>query len=192
MWRISLTAALALTITTAQAQDGYGYRPAETIPGSSGAAPDRITIRDRSNLPQCPNQGPIVVRPCAGDETLILFDQPVYDNEGLFVVCLEKVPYCIPAGLDPAGDQSSGVDGVMMRTMLERFRDGGHKPPKPILDLAARTGPDDPLADTTITCNESTHICTCVSDDDDECGHKLGALCHSATSWSDGGVGEEC
>jgi hypothetical protein len=24
MWRISLTAALALTITTAQAQDGYG------------------------------------------------------------------------------------------------------------------------------------------------------------------------
>jgi hypothetical protein len=194
MWRTALTIALALTVgTAAEAKDRHGFRPAEVIPGSQGTAPDRITIRDRSELPQCPNQGPIVVTPCGADETLILFDQPVYDDEGLFVVCLEKVPYCVPTGVGPEGDQPAGVDGLTMRTMIERFLSGGYEPPRGIVDLAARTDPGDPLADTTITCNDDTHVCTCVSDQDGDCEAKLAAICDSAESFGpNSGVGRDC
>jgi hypothetical protein len=28
---------------------------------------------------------------------------PVYDEDGLFVVCYKKVPFCIPENLEPEG-----------------------------------------------------------------------------------------
>jgi hypothetical protein len=31
------------------------------------------------------------------------FEMPVYDEEGLFVVCYETVSVCIPVDLEPAG-----------------------------------------------------------------------------------------
>jgi hypothetical protein len=34
---------------------------------------------------------------------LVIFDQPVYDDDGLFVICFKKVPYCIPDDLRPEG-----------------------------------------------------------------------------------------
>ena len=33
----------------------------------------------------------------------ILYDMPVYDEDGLFVVCYKKVPFCIPDNLEPEG-----------------------------------------------------------------------------------------
>lgn len=61
-----------------------------------------------------------------------------------------------------------------------------------LADLAARPGTGD-LEDTTITCNNGTGICTCVSDEDGDCVAKLGALCDDAHEFgSDGGVGTDC
>jgi hypothetical protein len=34
---------------------------------------------------------------------LVIFDSPVFDESGLFVICLEKVPFCLPEGLMPEG-----------------------------------------------------------------------------------------
>jgi hypothetical protein len=87
----------------------------------------------------------------------------------------------------------TGVDGMTMRAMLSRFNRGGYTPPRTLFDLAFVTRPSDPLADTTITCNDSTKICTCVSDTDGDCVGKLAAICGSAESFgSNGGVGTDC
>ena len=52
---------------------------------------------------------------------------------------------------------------------------------------------DDPVADTTITCNDSTHICTCIqTEGTGDCQAKLSALCDSVVAGSDFGVGEDC
>ncbi|MCP5237348.1 MAG: hypothetical protein H6945_16545 [Zoogloeaceae bacterium] len=159
--------------------------------GTAMAADVGLTSR-AGEVPQCPDQGPIVVEPCAVDETLIIFDQPVYDDDGLFVVCTEKVPYCVPSGLEPEGDKPA-AGGTTMLKMLGDFQRDGHKLSRTLEELALRSKTRDPLADTTITCNDDTHICTCVSDADGDCEAKLAAICDTAEPFgSNGGVGTDC
>ncbi len=63
-----------------------------------------VVIPDPANLPQCPDQGPIIIPACPPGLELVIFDSPVFDEEtGLFVICLEKVPFCLPEGLMPEG-----------------------------------------------------------------------------------------
>jgi len=62
----------------------------------------RVVIRHPSNVPQC-DQGPLIIPPCGNNKVLVIFDQPVYDDDGIFVVCYKKVPFCVPAGLQPEG-----------------------------------------------------------------------------------------
>ena len=40
---------------------------------------------------------------CAKGTVSVLYDMPVYDEDGLFVVCYKKVPFCIPKNLEPEG-----------------------------------------------------------------------------------------
>jgi hypothetical protein len=64
---------------------------------------DRATIvRNPRDLPPC-QQGPLIIPPCPAGTDLVIFDSPVYDDDGLFVICTKKVPYCIPEGLEPEG-----------------------------------------------------------------------------------------
>lgn len=78
-----------------------------------------------------------------------------------------------------------------MRAQIESFESVGRPVPPAALDLASRE--DDRLADTTTTCNDDTNICTCVSDtNDNACEAILSSLCDDVTSWSSGGVGEDC
>lgn len=62
---------------------------AMSLCAGAATAAERSLTAPATDVPQCPDQGPIVVEPCAVDETLILFDQPVYDDDGLFVVYRE-------------------------------------------------------------------------------------------------------
>lgn len=40
---------------------------------------------------------------CPKGTVSIVHEMPVYDEDGLFVVCYKKVPICVPEGLEPAG-----------------------------------------------------------------------------------------
>jgi len=51
---------------------------------------------------QRPARGVLVAR-CPEGTILIIFDQPVYDPSGLFVIGSKPVPYCVPEDLEPAG-----------------------------------------------------------------------------------------
>ena len=82
----------------------YIFKAQVVVPDGPPTGTRKIVIRDRSNLPECPNQGgPVFVEPCPEGYELVIFDQPVYDRDGIFVICLERVPYCIPVGLEPEG-----------------------------------------------------------------------------------------
>ena len=62
-----------------------------------------------------------------------------------------------------------------------------------VTELSYGPPDDDPLADTTITCNDSTNICTCIqTGGSGDCEAKLGALCDSVVAGSDFGIGEDC
>ena len=58
--------------------------------------------RNPSHLPQC-DQGPMIIPPCPAGTQLVIHDQPEFDEDGLFVICLKKVPYCLPDNLRPEG-----------------------------------------------------------------------------------------
>ena len=104
MKAIFFAAALAVAAGTAVAQERTEYGKDQGR-GQPGQAPDRITLGNPAEVPQCANQPPIIlpVPPCPEGRTPILFDQPVYDDQGLFVVCLKKTPFCIPDDLEPEG-----------------------------------------------------------------------------------------
>ena len=40
---------------------------------------------------------------CPGGTVATAFDQPIYDDDGLFVIGSETVWYCVPADLEPEG-----------------------------------------------------------------------------------------
>jgi hypothetical protein len=40
---------------------------------------------------------------CPKGTVSIVHEMPVYDEDGLFVVCYKKVPFCVPEDLEPAG-----------------------------------------------------------------------------------------
>lgn len=172
--------ALAAAATAQTAVEDY--RPDDRRAGD-------ILIRDRSSVPECPNQGPQIIPPCEAGTELVLFDAPVLDEDGLFLICTKKVPFCIPEGLGPQGFQPGG-GLVGIRAFVARARREGRDLPATLVALAEDG--DGPLEDTTITCNDDTQICTCTSSEDGDCGPKLAAICDSETSWSDGGVGEDC
>ena len=60
-------------------------------------------ILDPAHLPQCQQQGPIIIPACPTGTHLVIWDAPDYDDSGLFVVCLKKEPVCIQDGLGPEG-----------------------------------------------------------------------------------------
>lgn len=99
-----LAASVLLIPTTTSANDLHqllnGNRDIEQ--GGRPDGPRRAVIRQPASLPQC-QQGPMIIPPCPGGTKLVIFDAPVYDENGLFVVCLEKVPFCIPKELEPEG-----------------------------------------------------------------------------------------
>ena len=85
--------------------------------------------------------------------------------------------------------QASAAQSI--REALEKFTAEGRTLPPSARYVLDKKG--DPVADTTTTCNYDTHICTCVSDNDEsECGPVLSTLCNDSTGWSNGGVGENC
>jgi hypothetical protein len=43
------------------------------------------------------------IPPCPTGTELIMFEMPVYDSEGLFIIGFELVPFCIPENRYPAG-----------------------------------------------------------------------------------------
>ena len=98
-WRLGLGAILAVLVSVplsaAFGNDSARIRP-ERPPR------DRVISRQPAHLPQC-EQGPLIIPPCPAGTDLVIYDQPVYDDDGIFIVCLEKVPYCIPEGLRPEG-----------------------------------------------------------------------------------------
>jgi hypothetical protein len=187
MFRLASALAIALLATGAAAQSERPVPQGQTT--FLGTAPAG------GNLPRCPgtNFDEVLIQRCASDEDLVIFDRVVLDEDGLFPVCVRTVPFCVPEGVGPEGIATpGGVDGVRMIAMLRRFVSTGESPPRPIMDLA-NVGGGDPLSDTTITCNDETNICTCVSTSSGDCEVKLGALCEDAESFgSNGGVGTGC
>ena len=176
----------------AKAMSAWALLLATALAAGGASAAGGILGAPAAVVPQCPADGPVVVQPCAVDETLILFDQPVYDDDGLFLVCTETVPYCVPAGLEPEGDTPAGGGVTMLKMLGDQQRDG-QRLPRALEELAVEARTRDPLADTTITCNDDTHICTCVSDASGDCEAKLAAICDSAESFgANGGVGKDC
>jgi len=57
----------------------------------------------RRNVP--PANGGVVFgsNGCPEGSSLIMWDAPIYDEEGLFVVDSEPTPVCIPDNLEPEG-----------------------------------------------------------------------------------------
>jgi hypothetical protein len=50
---------------------------------------------------QAPNLG--LVAKCPAGTVRVMFDVPVYDEDGLFVVGYDRRPFCVPVDLEPAG-----------------------------------------------------------------------------------------
>lgn len=178
--------------TPTTGQEAGGASPAPSRP----AGPDTLggaLVRDQSHLEQCPNQGPVILDACPEGKVVVFWDQPVYDDEGLFVICLKRAPFCIDPGAEPAASVVPEPDGATMRRIIALLREYGD-PPQAVLDLAAKGGGTGPLADATITCNDETEICTCISDtNDNSCTEKLEKLCTEASPFgSNAGVGTGC
>ena len=97
---------LGLVFSPAVAQESkYFSKPEVTVSDkpTTAAGQRKILIRDRSDVPICPNQGPVIIARCPTGTELVVFDKPIYDSEGFFVICYEKAPYCIPTGIGPEG-----------------------------------------------------------------------------------------
>ena len=58
--------------------------------------------RDAKGGPSCGSEPGLAAR-CPAGSVATPFEMPVYDEEGLFVVCYETVSVCIPEDLEPAG-----------------------------------------------------------------------------------------
>ncbi|MEO0536563.1 MAG: hypothetical protein AAF215_22125 [Cyanobacteria bacterium P01_A01_bin.123] len=110
--QISFVLASAVAITSIQAMPGI----AQSVPsiqrsermqvveleslGQSGQPSRESTV----NTPFLPAGGGVINgNGCPEGTHLVMFDQPIYDEEGLFVVGYEPVPYCIDDDLEPAG-----------------------------------------------------------------------------------------
>jgi hypothetical protein len=61
-----------------------------------------IVSRPPSPAPTSPN-GRLLGPGCPEGTVLIMWNKPIYDANGLFVIGWESVPYCIPEDLEPAG-----------------------------------------------------------------------------------------
>jgi hypothetical protein len=79
--------------------------------GLGGTAPTARADGPATTVIAAPSSTPRPVRPAAGTliakcpegTVLVVFDQPVYDASGLFVIGYKPVPYCVPEDLEPAG-----------------------------------------------------------------------------------------
>ena len=95
-WRLALGATLTALVGLPLSAAGTGPTHPRPIPR------DRTVVRQPATVPPC-QQGPLIIPPCPQNTVLVIFDAPVYDENGIFVVCLEKVHFCIPEGLQPEG-----------------------------------------------------------------------------------------
>ena len=82
---------LVLTLLVAAGM-GMGSRTAR----ADGSTPVRVPARTIA-------VGGLLGPSCPKGTVLVIFDQPVYDDNGLFVIGTTPVPYCVPVGLEPAG-----------------------------------------------------------------------------------------
>jgi hypothetical protein len=105
--RVELCTGRAFTMQERNIATTFGLTAllAISIPASAANMRDSgpvgaVKVRNPSTLSQC-DQGPMVIPPCPAGTTLVIHDQPVYDENGLFIICLEKVPYCLPDDLRP-------------------------------------------------------------------------------------------
>jgi hypothetical protein len=87
--------ALALLITS-----GLGGG----VPTTSADGPATVVTVAPSPTPRPvrPAGGTLIAK-CPEGTVLVVFDQPVYDESGLFVIGTKPVPYCVPEDLEPAG-----------------------------------------------------------------------------------------
>jgi hypothetical protein len=77
--------------------------PAARADGSALASRSgSIAVRPPWPAPTPPN-GRLLGPGCPEGTVLILWNKPIYDADGLFVVGWELVPYCVPEDLEPAG-----------------------------------------------------------------------------------------
>lgn len=84
---------------------------ATTIPLAASAMPNFIaqglsnTFERQQPQRRRPIKRPnkVLGQPCPEGQILIMWDKPIYDEQGLFVVGHEKVPVCIPENTEPAG-----------------------------------------------------------------------------------------
>ncbi|MGE0545043.1 MAG: hypothetical protein AB7R89_33215 [Dehalococcoidia bacterium] len=77
--------------------------PAARADGSALATRSgAVAVRPPSPAPTAPI-GRLLGPGCPAGTVLIMWEKPVYDADGLFVVDWELVPYCIPEDLEPAG-----------------------------------------------------------------------------------------
>jgi|GEM_PF-6590619 hypothetical protein len=68
-------------------------------------------------------------------------------------------------------------------TQIDSFVAEGRPVAPRVIDIFT-SGDVEPVADTTVTCNDSTNICTCQSTSNRDCGQKLRALCEDVVDWS--------
>ena len=84
---------------------------ATTIPLAASALPNVISQGKTNTFERQPIQRrqptkqptQILGQPCPEGQILIMWDKPIYDEQGLFVIGHEKVPVCIPENTQPAG-----------------------------------------------------------------------------------------
>ena len=77
-----------------QRQVPRSERPQRVTPSSS-LSPTELNLT--TSEPQFPDIE------CPEGTYLVIWDQPIYDDEGLFIIGYEPTPYCIDEDTEPAG-----------------------------------------------------------------------------------------
>ena len=88
---------------------------ATSVPFAASASPNLVVQRHSTQFELQQDQGPkqpvsrpfggssVLVQPCPEGQKRVMWDKPIYDKQGKFVVGYEKVPICVPDDLEPAG-----------------------------------------------------------------------------------------
>lgn len=106
--QISLALASAVVVTSLQSAPGAARPVMPTQSQGINLAlplPDVEPLRESSTNTFLAPVGDIIPNGdgCPAGTQLVLFDQPIYDEEELFVVGYESVPYCIDENFEPEG-----------------------------------------------------------------------------------------
>jgi hypothetical protein len=92
--------ALALLVVA-----GMGVAAPTAHADGAGRTSSSGTIATRTPAPTpAPPSGPVLGGlSCPEGEVLVMFDMPVYDANGLFIVGYVPVPFCVDEDLEPVG-----------------------------------------------------------------------------------------